>query len=591
MQVASRLLEPVVKLFEPKPLNAVMFAGRGLGGRTNKLSLDAAVDPTIYVGETVQLSVGDPTATWVSGNPAVATVDANTGLVTGIAAGTAIMTATFGEGETLDMTVTVEAIPVVLPHTLAFSRGQDAATEIYTLDESLALVQLTDNASLDFLPGWSPDGGQIVFSSERTGDFDIWIMNADGSGPHNLTLSPASQETGPDWSEVGGKVAFSSFTTSPVERDIWVMNADGTGATGLTSNTDDDAGASWSPDGTKIAFFSDRDGDYDIYVMNNDGTGVVQLTDDPQMDVTPDWSPDGTQIAFTRLTPGSNGDVWVMNPDGTGQANLTNSATLAYGPAWSPDGLQIAFENFPDAGVNSSDLWIMAADGSGQVGVLVGPEDDRSPAWRPAAGPSLACYPGLPDPVLVFDSVKTSAYFMRITNYASFPDAIFTLTPDYGPCGGNPTPSRTWLRFHNASGGVYYTQCGYEESADLTDVRSILGAYPTVYITLEDRACAQTYTSNTIAVPPPPPPPSTFLLTVTGAGLGAGSITGTGINCQWNGSVNTGDCTETFPTGTVVLLTASPGSFSSWSPNCTGGDAVNTCLVTMDLAKTVTATF
>jgi Tol biopolymer transport system component len=595
LNFARRIVRPVTRLFEPKSLNAMFFKGRGLGGRTTSLSVGAPVDPVIKVGETVQLSVGTA-ATWSSDDIGVATVDVTTGLVTGVSPGTAVITAEFG-AETLTFTITVEAVLATLPHALTFSSGtDDASTEIYTLDESLARVQLTDNAALDFLPGWSPAGSQIVFSSERTGDLDIWIMNLDGSGAHNLTQSPTSQETGPDWSAMGGRIAYTSFSSSPVERDIWIVNGDGTGATNLTNSTSDDVGPSWSPDGTKIAFFSDRDGDYDIYVMNSDGTSVVQLTNDPQTDATPDWSPDGTEIAFSRLTPGSDGDIWVMNTDGTGQTNLTNSAMLDYAPDWSPDGLYIAFDRFPDVGVNSSDIWIMAADGSGQAGVVVGPEDERSPAWRPAAGPSLACYPGLPDPVLVFDSLVASTYYLNLANAASFSDDMFSLTPDYGPCGGNPTPSRTWLRFYLSSGSLYYTHCGYEQAADLSDVRSIVPPGPTppnVYVTLEDRACGQTYTSNTVVMPPQPlPPQPPQLLTVTGAGPLAGSIIGPGINCQWNGSVNSGDCTEVVPAGTVVTLIANPpGVFWNWSPNCTPGDAVNTCQITVNQPETVVANF
>jgi len=593
LNFARRIVRPVTRLFEPKSLNAMFFKGRGLGGRTTSLSVGAPVDPVIEVGETVQLSVGTA-ATWTSDDTDIATVDLNTGLATGVGPGTAVVTAEFG-AESLIFTITVEAVLTALPHALAFSSGADnASTEIYTLDESLAKVQLTDNATLDFLPGWSPAGSQIVFSSERTGDLDIWIMNLDGSGAHNLTQSPASQETGPDWSSVGGQVAYTSFSTSPAERDIWIINGDGTGATNLTNSTSDDVGASWSPDGTKIAFFSDRDGNYDIYVMNSDGTGVAQLTTDPQTDATPDWSPDGTQIAFSRLTPGSDGDIWVMNADGTGQTNLTNSAMLDYAPDWSPDGLYIAFDRFPNVGVNSSDIWIMAADGTGQVGVVVGPEDERSPAWRPAAGPSLACYPGLPDPVLVWDSFSPfgNGHYLRITNYASFPDALFTLTPDYGPCGGNGTPSRTWLRIVSSSVGLW-TNCGYDEAADLVDVRFSFNPNSTppsdAYITLEDRACGQTYTSNTISLPPPP------VLTVTGAGAPPGAISGPGISCQWNGSVNTGDCAHGFLLGTTVMLVANTqgGVGWSWSANCTHtpGDPLNTCRISVNGPETVIATF
>ena len=77
----------------------------------------------------------------------------------------------------------------------------------------------------------------------------------------------------------------------------------------------------------RIAFTSDRDGDFDIYVMNVDGTEVEQLTDDPGRDVEPDWSPDGSRIVFAsdRGNDPEFSDIWVMNADGTGLTQLTDT--------------------------------------------------------------------------------------------------------------------------------------------------------------------------------------------------------------------------------------------------------------------------
>lgn len=92
------------------------------------------------------------------------------------------------------------------------------------------------------------------------------------------------------------------------------MNANGSGATRLTAGGD---GPAWSPDGSKIAFWSHRGGNLDVYVMNADGSAVARLTTDPADDLHPAWSPDGTRIAFTSFRSG-RGSIYLMKPDGRG---------------------------------------------------------------------------------------------------------------------------------------------------------------------------------------------------------------------------------------------------------------------------------
>jgi Tol biopolymer transport system component len=173
--------------------------------------------------------------------------------------------------------------------------------------------------------------GQIAFDAWRTGDGEIYVMNADGSDQVNLTNSPA-WDIFPVWSPDGSKLAFTSTRDGNFE--VYVMNADGTGQVNLTNSPGSDGTPAWSPDGSQIAFRSARDGNGEIYLVNADGTGQVNLTNSPGSDGNAAWSPDGSQIAFGSDRDG-NGEIYVMNADGTGQVNLTNSASHDGGPSLS----------------------------------------------------------------------------------------------------------------------------------------------------------------------------------------------------------------------------------------------------------------
>jgi hypothetical protein len=179
------------------------------------------------------------------------------------------------------------------------------------------------------------------------------------------------------------KIAFHSYRGGNAE--IYVMNADGTNPINLTQHPALDVGAYWSPDGTKIAFGSDRDGNRELYVMNADGSNPVRLTNHPALDAIPIWSPDGGKIAFAS-DRGGNLEIYVMNADGTNPINLTQHPALDNAAAWSPDGGKIAFGSDRDGNWK---IYVMGADGKNPVNLTKHPANESWPSWSPAPKPTL----------------------------------------------------------------------------------------------------------------------------------------------------------------------------------------------------------
>ena len=297
---------------------------------------------------------------------------------------------------------------------IAFTSFRDGGQgQIYTMASDG-----TDQRRISFDPGydaqadWAPGGGSIAFRRGTSGDYEVWTMGAAGESPRRLTGTPAgSNSTQPSWLPGGGGLLFRRGPNRGT--DIWRMAPDGSGQAPVVTVADDqwypsaspatgrilfattvtstdrkiqdaapdgggvrtlrdlpgvyDSAPAYSPDGARIAFESDADGDMEIYVMDANGGGVVQLTHNAEHDEGPVFSPDGTQIAFTRGENDVATDVWAMNADGTGQRRLTDAIARDESPDWQP---------LPDAGAGPAP--------TGGPGTAPPPAAPAGPATAPA---------------------------------------------------------------------------------------------------------------------------------------------------------------------------------------------------------------
>jgi dipeptidyl aminopeptidase/acylaminoacyl peptidase len=204
------------------------------------------------------------------------------------------------------------------------------------------LVSLTrDSWAAETQPAFSPDGSRIAFVSDRTGDAEIFVMDADGTDVTQLTSNPA-QEFDPAFSADGSRIAFASGRGG--NGDLYVIGVDGSGETRLTTSPANEQDPAFSADGSRLAFVSDREGNREIYVAAADGNDPVRLTADPAADYQPNFSPDGSRIAFTSTRAGGPAHIYVMGADGSAPTPLSSSDTSSdQDPSFSPDGTKVAF--------------------------------------------------------------------------------------------------------------------------------------------------------------------------------------------------------------------------------------------------------
>ena len=247
----------------------------------------------------------------------------------------------------------------------------------------------------------APRNAKIAFTSNRDGNWDIYIMNADGSQQVNLT-EHAAADFNPTWSPSGEQILFNSNRGG--EPDLYLMDVDGKNVRKVLAKSAERLHPTWSPDGKQIAYL--RVDEWAIYIVTVDGKVVEKVADTGQDGGNPAWSPDGSEIVFTLagraklfdlFWPGSR-QLHIINlHTGTARTLFAEQKPIMENPAWSPDAKWLAF-SWTNRDLWEQDVWdkwgkrvldvetIYVASRHGdefrQVVSEEGPRA-REPAWSP----------------------------------------------------------------------------------------------------------------------------------------------------------------------------------------------------------------
>jgi dipeptidyl aminopeptidase/acylaminoacyl peptidase len=246
-----------------------------------------------------------------------------------------------------------------------------------------ARTRITPNgAYYDLVPSISPDGSRIAYTSNRNGNYEVYTIAADGTDERRITTNPSSVTfVGPKYSPDGTKLLV-AMRESPADpnQDLYILNADGTGPLQrVTTGVNNAESRAWSPDGTRIVFNNMVNGVGQIFVVNTNGTGMTQITTNsantPPLnigeffppirgDVTPAWSPDGEWIAFASDRTG-NFEVNIVRPDGSSLSQVTYTTSNELSLGWRPlPGLTVETPGYPVMANNGANVLPATRSGS-----------------------------------------------------------------------------------------------------------------------------------------------------------------------------------------------------------------------------------
>tara|TARA_R110002167_G_scaffold117623_14_gene293707 strand:+ start:267 stop:1172 length:906 start_codon:yes stop_codon:yes gene_type:complete len=259
---------------------------------------------------------------------------------------------------------------------IAYTSEASGDGEIYLTDaEGKSKIKITDHPGNDGYVAWSPDGKRIASYAYHDGrkTWSIHTMDIDGTNRKRLTHAKNKWDSSPAWSPDGEKIAFGrgyKDAEGVWQEEIWIMDSDGSNQTQIKPLNG--GGPYFTPNG-KLLFHSQTRYS-EICIADIDGSNIVKLTNNTAEDWHPEVSADGKQIAFMSNRDGNHA-IYVMNIDGTDQKRITTNDTEAWYPSWSPDGSKIIFSSHKDG---EKQIYMMKKDGTSVRKII---NNGSNPAW------------------------------------------------------------------------------------------------------------------------------------------------------------------------------------------------------------------
>jgi Tol biopolymer transport system component len=272
---------------------------------------------------------------------------------------------------------------------LAFTSNRNGNWDIYVLDlDGSTLTRITDDPSKDSSPSWSPDGSQIAFESYRDGNPQIFIINSDGTGLRKVENGSLGSSS-PSWSPDGdGNILV--FTSDRLgNSNLFLINPKGGQPFLLTPDTGGgDSDPTWSPDSQRIAFSSGSMDQQTLFVINRDGSGLSPLTKNSSHIGCIAWSPDNDHIAYCekRYENKDNEqreiwDIFMVSTISGAQTLLSSNVANEAMVSWSPDGMYLAYQSMEEG---NGDIFIILVSSLFTQKLITNSfEFDGMPAWSP----------------------------------------------------------------------------------------------------------------------------------------------------------------------------------------------------------------
>ena len=257
---------------------------------------------------------------------------------------------------------------------IVFVSNKTGFKEIYECDfDGQGFEQLTNSHSISLTPTLSPDGRYLAYTDFTSGRPALNIKNIEEK--KTTVASKSGVSIAPGWrnnNEVATTLSFEG------DQNIYLVKPDGSIARRVTNSRGIDVSPSFSPDGSKMAFVSSRNGAPQIFIQDLKSGEVKRLTFNGKYNTQPSWSPAGDKIAYSTMQSKGEIDLFVITPDGSGLQQLTRKSGENEHPSWSPDGGMIVFSSSRQG---KKKLFVMNSTGENQRRLLQGDGEEMQPSW------------------------------------------------------------------------------------------------------------------------------------------------------------------------------------------------------------------